>query len=364
MLTDNRDSCKCSIEHVGKQRNGKPRFWCTVHQSSATGRYGTRLPACEGAYLDKRRPLKVLEIDPREFPGGIALWGAVPPAYDSTGLEPESGIHVHARGAASDSKEIDDTFDAVTVKVSRDLLDAQQALITADTAVNFYLSRFLGRDIKILRCPLCDEMHLDSGYFAIQPHRRHLCHGCGKYFNDTAKAVSNPIAALHTSLNLSHQGVAPIRAPRSLDIAQADYPGGIQIWASNPALVWTSERPEEEGLHVHLLNSDGKIEIDDTFDQVFIDGIKINEMHVQHFMAQQALNHLANKVVSLSCPTCGTSHFDEGELGFSPHINHECTHCNASFATAGRRRLVVSNPFVAVRETLFMNSPRIGLSGA
>jgi hypothetical protein len=342
----------CSIEHVGKQRNGTPRFWCSAHQSSATGRYGVRLPVCEGAYLDKEDTRKILELDPADYPGGIALWGAVDAAYDTTNMGPESGIHVHARGQNNDVKEIDDTFDAVVINSRRDLLDSQRTMITSETAVNFYLSRFLKRDIRYLRCPYCDEMHLDSGYFAIKPHRRHLCHGCGRYFNDTGKGVSNPIASLHAALKLRSQNIAPIRAPRTLDIRQPDYPGGIQIWASNPALIWTSERPEEEGLHVHLFRSPGDIVLDETYDHVTVDGVALDEPQVQHFMAQQALPYLANKVVSLSCPRCDFPHFDQGDLGFFPHINHECARCAHMFCAMGRRRLVVGNPFVAIREIL------------
>jgi transposase-like protein len=343
---------RCSIEHVGKQRNGKPRFWCTVHQSSATGRYGIRLPACEGAYLDKAETRKILELDPADYPGGIALWGAVNAAYDTSGMKPDSGIHVHARGRSDGGKEIDDTFDAVVITSKRDLLDSQQTMVTSETAVNFYLSRFLKREIRYLRCTHCDEMHLDSGYFAIKPHRRHLCHGCGRYFNDTGKGISNPIASLHEALKLHGQNIPPVRAPNILDVRQSEYPGGMQIWASNPALIWTSERPEEEGLHVHLFRAPGEIVFDDTCDRVTVDGIELNESHVQHFMAQQALPHLANKVVSLKCPRCDFPHFDEGELGFFPHIDHECAQCNHVFCATGRRRLVVSNPFVEARELL------------
>src|SRR5712672_4253086 len=38
----------------------------------------------------------------------------------------------------------------------------------------------------------------------------------------------------------------------SVGTRQSADPGGMQIWASNPALVWTSARPEEAGLHIHL----------------------------------------------------------------------------------------------------------------
>lgn len=345
---------RCSIQHVGKQRNGKPRFWCVVHQANATGRYGARLDACEGSYLDRGDARKLLRLTSGQYAGGVAMWGAVRPAYDTSGLPPETGIHVHARGERDGDKEIDDTFDAVAVSLSKDLLEASETILTSETAVNFYLSRFLNRDIRTLHCSFCGEAHLDSGYFAVKPHRRHLCHGCGHYFNDTGKAVSNPIASLQHSLRAGSKGAIPVRAPRSLDIRQADYPGGIQVWASNPALVWTSEKPEEEGLHVHLFSAPGQIVIDDTFDRVIIDGVELNESHVQYFMAQGALPHLANKVVALNCPRCDVPHFDKGDRAIFPHRSHECESCKSVFTSPGKR-LLVSNPFVAVSKQLISN---------
>lgn len=75
----------CSIVTVGKQRNGKPRFWCTAHQASGTGKYGRRLDRCEGAYRFAVQS-DALEIEPSDYVGGIAIWGAVKPVYDTSGL--------------------------------------------------------------------------------------------------------------------------------------------------------------------------------------------------------------------------------------------------------------------------------------
>jgi transposase-like protein len=334
---------KCSIEHVGKQRNGKPRYWCRTHQCSATGPHGVRLPACVGASKAGKQP-KVLELDAPAHPGGIALWGAVEAVYDTSSMPPEIGIHVHARATKDGCKEVDDTFDTVVVRLSA----TEQATITGDTAINFYLSRFLKREIKLLQCPHCDEAHLDEGYFAVKPHRKHMCQACGRQFNDSEKSISNPVALLQ----VVQHNVPPVRAPRTLDVEQSSYPGGMQIWASNPALLWTSDRPEEAGLHIHLYDSHGNIAVDDTFDHVVIDGIELNEAHVQYFMAQQALPYLSDKVVNLVCPYCDTPHLDIGDLAFFPHSEHTCDHCGQKFASNRRRKLVVGNPFVAVRASL------------
>jgi hypothetical protein len=346
----------CAIEQVGKQRNGRPRFWCSVHGASATGRYGVRLPACEAAYRDVANR-NVLRLDASDFPGGIALWGAVAPAYDTTNLPPDLGIHVHAREASDGDKQIDATFDAVAVSYPRDLVTRGSALITRETAINYYISRFLKRDIRHLFCTHCGELHLDADYFAVKAHRQHLCHACGHYFRDDRRAVSNPIVFLREACGLPATPPDPVRPDRPLNLRQADYSGGIQIWASNPALVWTAERPEDEGLHVHAFDDAGGIEIDETFSRVVVDGILLDEAQVQHFMAQSALDYLRNKVVSLKCPTCNAPHFDRSDLGFIPHIDHDCETCGVTFRNPGSRRMVVSNPFAETRIRLASLSP-------
>lgn len=343
-----RAQAQCSIEHVGKQRNGKPRYWCLTHQCNATGPHGVRLSACAVSAKAGKVP-KVLEIDASAHPGGIALWGAVEAVYDTSSMPPEIGIHVHARAAQQGQKQVDDTFDTVVVKLS----ETEQATISGDTAIGFYLSRFLQRAVKLLRCSHCNEPHLDAGYFAVHPHRKHMCQACGRHFNDTEKSISNPIALLSSV----QRNVAPIRAPRSLDVEQSSYPGGMQIWASNPALLWTSDRPEEAGLHVHLYDAGGFIVVDDTFDRVVVDGLELNESHIQYFMAQQAVSYLTEKLSNLVCPTCSTPHFDTGDLAFSPHIEHECAQCGAKFSSKGRRKLVVANPFVATKARLLDKRP-------
>jgi transposase-like protein len=351
-----RESSSCRIEQVGKQRNGKPRFWCSVHHASATGRYGARLSTCEGAYRDSNRG-KALELNPYDYPGGVALWGAVPAVYDTTNLAPELGIHVHARNESASVKEIDDTFEAVTICCQRDLLDQSRAVITREAAVSYYITRFLKRDITHLFCPHCSELHLDSNFFAVKPHRRHLCHGCGRYFQDDRKAVANPIHLIRAKFSLFQNDRAPVRAPRTLHLCQKDFLGGIQVWASNPALLWTAERPEEEGLHIHAFDERGEYMIDETYASVKIDNIDLDEMHVQYYMAQSALPYLASKVASLNCPRCGSAHFDQGEDAFFPHKQHPCESCGHSFSTPGRRRLIVGNPFAETRKELARNSP-------
>src|SRR5437899_2576650 len=103
---------KCRIIHVGKRRDGGFRYWCLAHHADATAKYGREADACRYAHLEPIQPSQVLELDLSLYQGGVGLWGAVPPVYDTTRLPVDKGIHVHARPLAGKEKEIDKTYRA------------------------------------------------------------------------------------------------------------------------------------------------------------------------------------------------------------------------------------------------------------
>ncbi len=345
---------RCEVVSVGKQRNGASRYWCLTHQASATAKYGKKLERCEGAYL-KPSNRKVLELDPENFRGGIAIWGAVRPVYDTTGLPDEEGVHVHARRLVEDTtKEHDDTFDTVAITVKRDLFESRKILVSRETAVASYISQFLERPMQSLFCTYCGTPHLDSEWYAVKLHKRHLCHACGKLFTANERSVSNPLAELKFALKDDGVGDELMRAPRSLRCQQTDYPGGVQIWASNPALLWTARRAEESGIHFHGYARDriDRIE-DDTFDQLTIDGITLNEQHLRYYMAQSALRYLDGKIATAVC-ACGHSFFDQGQEAFTPRQKRNCTECGVEWVSPMRKKVVL-NPFLTTIAQLHQN---------
>ena len=276
------------------------------------------MPRCEGAYRTVSE-LRRFKLNPEAFPGGVALWGSVEPVYNTAKVPADRGIHVHARMKAGKRKVIDQTYDAVELAVPKDLFSEGTVLITGETAVAYYLSRFLNRQIVHIFCPFCDTPHLDSDWFSVKPHRVHLCHGCNRLFREDVKRVSNPLEAVRHKLGDKDSRRKTVRAKGALDIKQSDYPFGLQIWASNPALLWTSARSEEEGIHVHGWERDTiDPQLDGTFDTVRVDGIELDEQQLRHFMAQNALVYLRGKVRSLTCPGCGTQKFDRGDMAFRP----------------------------------------------
>ena len=341
----------CNIHFVGKARNGSSRWWCKSHGASATGPRGRKLDVCERPE-NSQTHANILSLDPADYPGGVAIWRVSRPVYDTTSRETRPGVHVHARPKPNSAKDIDESYDAVDLQLHSELVQAN-LLVTESMARAYYLARFCGNRLTSLCCTHCRAPHLDEGWFSIKPHRRHLCVACGHHFVDRDHSVSNPLIGVE-GVNAGAGPRRAIRARRSLAIDQPQCPGGVQLWASNPALLWTAQKPEEEGIHAHLYGPRGDLREDDTFDAVSIDGIPLDERMVKQLMAQQAVGHVADKVVSLRCPECQGSHFDSGLNAFTPHSAHTCEHCGILFR-AGRHAMI-SNPIVEVLRTLKANA--------
>jgi hypothetical protein len=148
-------------------------------------------------------------------------------------------------------------------------------------------------------------------------------------------------------------------ADRSIEIRQSDYPGGIQIWGSNPALFWTSTAAEEEGIHVHAFRqSNSEPEIDDTFSKVTIDGIGLDPMMVRVLMAQNTLPHLNGRVRSMECGRCGEGLLSTGDLAFTAATEHTCAFCGQVVRAIGRVRKTIANPLPRVLARLAAGAPR------
>lgn len=338
---DYRPSSQCEIRNVGLARNGSPRFWCVVHRADATGKGGVQLDRCKG-YGPAPKSESAIEFDPEDYPGGLALWGSVSPVFDTTHLPVHRGVHVHARKEAEGPKEIDDTYDRVTFSYRRDLLDNGKVTIDGDTAVAHYLANFVGNQVDCLFCTYCGNPHADTDTFAVIPHQRHLCHACGRLFTAETRGVSNPLALLAGYRRFDSRN--PRLSEKTLDIRQADYPGGIQVWASNPAIIWIAGRPEESGIHVHAYGVEGRRLVDDTFGSVIIDGVQLGAEEVAYLMAQNSMPSLAGKVVTLTCNTCGSPVFSKGKAAFGASMKHVCE-CGSNSSIKSSRK-VVSNPLV------------------
>ncbi len=332
----------CNIQAEIKNRSGDPRWWCTVHGAPAWDPGGDALAECPGAGVPDIADDDRLIVDPDDYPGGVALWGAADPVLN-TGPDPtDHGIHVHARHRAAGPKLVDATFQEVSL-----LLDDGVRIVRSDAARAFMVAAVFGLELKVLRCPRCGEVHLDAAEFAVEAHRKHQCNRCGRHFFDPDQeaSISNPCADLAERLGVIR--ATPLSSTKSLCIEQGDF-GGLAVWGSNPALVWTSSQPEESGIHVHGWASGGEQVIDDTYGAVTIDGVVLDPEQIRVLMVQRSLEFLQDRVTSLRCPVCNEAHLDRGLEALRPHATHICESCGAQFAGRGRRRKVVSNPMLNV----------------
>ncbi len=135
------------------------------------------------------------------------------------------------------------------------------------------------------------------------------------------------------------QGPKSKSSTKKLKIKQKDFPAGIQIWGSNPAIISTSPVHQESGVHLHAFSNDSACPaLDETYGELEIDGVKLNEHHVRTFMAQRALPHLSGRVQSISCDDCGEQHFDSGTEAFTPREKHCCTGCWSILKRKGRQK--------------------------
>lgn len=344
----------CNIVSVGKRRDGGTRYWCLAHKADATAKYGVAADTCRYAHVSIPSEEETLKLSPDKYPGGIALWGAVPPIYDTTSLPIDRGIHVHAREKLNGDKIIDKTYRRV--QIIKDEINPQGSVVDELDAIYYMVSTVLGKTMSVVICTRCGYSHLDKDWFSANLHQRHLCSGCGYKFSDTKKGIGNPLVAIRNLI----EGVSTrseIPAGRKLKIEQKDYPLGIQIWGSNPAIVWTSQKSEEQGIHVHAYKDTyDHYSIDNTYDVVEIDGIKLDAVMVRTLMAQNCLPHIKNRVKSELCPHCGQYHFDVDELVHTPHDTHLCEWCGKEFKPKGRLRKTISNPMIATLELLAKNA--------
>lgn len=337
---------KCIAQYIGKNRNGTARYWCTTHHAPISDGKGNILEKCLSTH--KQIPEcenNSLTISPLDYPGGIALWGATLAVYDTTSFNLDLGIHVHARKKVGGEKQIDKTFRYVHVKHDNQSVDFDYL-----ASISYLSSNMLKQDMIYLVCPKCGTPHLDKDWFSANPHKKHLCSYCGKNFIQKELSIGNPMIKAKEIFGDTQIHREIVNPHRTLEISQKDFPFGISIWGSNSALLWTSPKNEEYGIHVHA-HAENSIHptIDETYDNVIIDGIPLNVEMVRLYMVQNSLPYLKGRIKVLKCPKCGKNHFDINEKCYTPHTEHYCENCGEMFKTHMK---TIGNPMNEVIDKL------------
>lgn len=334
----------CSVVSVGKFRNGSPKAWCQTHARVVRPDLDNLCPN-KGTVLR----LRCLSLDVDRYSGGIGIWGSLPPAIDTAAgnMDEESllrGIHVHARPEVKAAKQVDDTYDVVALYRDSELI------VALDTASSTALvqSRIAGIEPSLVSCPRCGADHIDEGWFAVIPHRKHQCMCCGREFYDKVTGVGSTVTSRIMELfpHSRKQGVNP---DREIDLTRhIDAGRYLRIWGTHEAVVWTAERPEESGIHVHVYDRRGDYVVDETFDRVILRGRALDTDQVRWLMLQRSLAHVTGRIQAERCQHCGADLVSLGAAAVSPSCAHTCQRCGK--ITTTRKKLVI-NPLASLKVT-------------
>lgn len=273
----------CQIIPCGKFRNGAPRWYCKTHQVH----WGTKADyasvtetgevRCSNHTIGMSYAVKPLVVDFTEFEE-IGIWCSLPEALSSKPIQSRGPkIHVHKRFTGADRKVIDTDFDALVCSYNQDLSLFQnpqitQIQITPPAAFEFVRALEEVREVSCVTCKRCGYPHLDLGDFALKPHKKHFCGNCGNDSIWSKEAIaSTPLKPLHDQFNNSNSYIYPDRQLNLDEHSGCDF----DVWASTPAVLWTADRPQEKGIHVHVYDGSKRIE-DDTYSSVIYQGKELD----------------------------------------------------------------------------------------
>jgi hypothetical protein len=286
----------CQIIPSGKFRHGAKRWYCKTHQVhwGTKADYAAAAEAgeavCSNHLARMNYVIDPLEVSFKDFEE-IGIWCSLPPALASTPISRRAPkIHVHKRFPGTARKTLDRDFDAIVCSYheSMGLFDSPEITkiqVTPPAAFEFVRAIEEERAMACATCKVCGYPHLDLGDFARKAHRKHFCGYCG---NDSiwskTPIVSTPLKPLHDRFSNSNRYIVPDRV---LDLDR--YPGHeFEAWSSTPAVLWTADRPQEKGIHVHVILN-GRRVVDDTFGTVLYQGKKLDRSEMWSNMVNNTL---------------------------------------------------------------------------
>ena len=286
----------CDFVGAGKFRNGSDRWWCRTHQShwgvnaDVESYERSGMLACASHNQRMNYVVAPFEINPKEFEE-VGIWCSMPAALSTHSIAPRPPrIHIHVRSEPGGTKENDEDYDAIAILYSDDeglfgSDDITRVNVTPPAAFEFVRGLEEGRKMDCINCSSCGYPHLDLGDFAREPHRKHFCGNCGRDSTwSKVPIVSTPLISLHDQYPQATNFADP---DRSLDLDE--YDGcDYTIWASTPAIVWTAERPQERGIHVHVDNGEERV-VDDTFSTVLLGGRQLSRADLLKQMAARTI---------------------------------------------------------------------------
>lgn len=291
-------------------------------------------------------------VDLADYPGGVAAWGALPAVFDSHSQEFDRGIHIHARLSERGAKIIDKSFQEIEI-----IWQNKNIVLNEDTAVSYTMSSIFNIELQSVSCCYCGIELLDRGLAAVIPSFDHYCSFCGELTETAKRCVVNPIMNFKNWLGDSLVKRPATMPSRKIILNHEKFPGGFQIWGSNPSIIWTAERLEESAIHVHAYNLESRRVIDNTYSEVWVGDELLDIEMVRVLQIQKSLPELEHFMTSLECPQCGHLHFDQGLHAVIAHQKHQCELCNHHFITS----LAISNPALALLKSLQLSADGVAV---
>jgi len=289
-------SLPCDFVSAGKFRHGAHRLWCRTHQAH----WGTKADLESYDQLGEMRcashaqpmnyvvsPLTINIGDHAE----IGVWCSMPAALATFEIPKRPPkIHVHVRKIAGEKKIVDRDFPAISLMYGTHLgmfknEGITRVNITPPAAFDFVYGIEAGREMSCINCPACGHPHLDLGEFSRKPHRKHFCGNCGRDSTWSADPiVSTPLKLLHDQFAKNTKYETPDRRLNLDEYLGCSY----AIWASTPAIVWSAQRAQEYGIHVHVHDHESRI-VDDTFAEVILNGAPLRRAELIANMIERTI---------------------------------------------------------------------------
>lgn len=286
----------CDMVGAGKFRHGASRWWCRTHQTywgtkadnESLAQSGLMQCAYHGQPMNYVVDPRVVNVHDHK---SIGIWCSLPAAMSNVPMpERRPRIHVHVREEENGPKVVDRDFEAISLlyNKSQGLFSNNEITrvnITPPAAFDFMLALEEGREMTCISCGKCGFPHLDLGDFARKPHKKHFCGNCG--WDSTwskGEIVSTPLKPLHDQVAKNSNFETPTT---SLDLDK--YPAHrYWIWSSTPAVLWTADRPQQKGIHVHVNEGANRI-IDETFGEVVLNGKALDRTELLKAMVARTL---------------------------------------------------------------------------
>lgn len=286
----------CDFVHAGKYRHGADRWWCRTHQRH----WGTKSDIVE---LNRSGEFRCADYDQLmnyvvepftvniDRHAEVGIWCSLPAAISTAEIQPrQPKIHVHLREEAGGKKTMDRDFNAISIAYSTQLglfgnSEITRVNVTPPSAFDFVCAAEAGKEMGCINCSYCGYPHLDLGDFGRAPHRKHFCGNCGRD-NTWSKSpiISTPLKPLHDRYAKNLNFVKPSRTLNLDEYVGCSY----TVWASTPAIVWTADRPQEVGIHVHVHRGTERIE-DETFGEVILNGAILDRAALMEAMIARSI---------------------------------------------------------------------------